>query len=335
LALQNRLVEVFAHNEPSIVRIKATVEVKSKDGNSSRRTLRVGTGFFVSQDGHVLTSDLVQNARLVWIEHRQIYYLSEVIGHDPISNIALLKVKTKPKEFSFLRVDDVPILPRPGTFVMTLSAAMEFLPSPGIGIVQGHETNFANRMFPTRMLRTSVSVGPGEIGAPMLDLDGRFIGMIFASLPDLRSSCVLPASAVLRVRDDLLLTGKASYAWFGLTVTSQISVEESKRVVVDKIVDGSPSSSSGIRKGDQLLKIGDHIVRHRGDVANAAFFTRPGQFVTFLVKRGSKELEISVRVSGRPLKNGIVSSLVEVEQIVPDDGNVTEPPTPIPSELDK
>lgn len=323
--------EVFARNEPAIVRVKATFEVEGKEGQSPKRTLRVGTGFFVSQDGHVLTSDLVQGAKLIWIEHHQVYYLAEVVGRDPISNIALLKVKTKPKEFSFLRVDNIPILPRPGTFVVTLSAALEFPPSPSIGIVQGHESNFGNRMFPTRMLRTSVSVGPGEIGAPMLDLDGRFIGMVFASLPDLRSSCVLPASAVLRVRDDLLLSGKATYAWFGLTVTSQISVEESKRVVVDKIVDGSPSSESGIRKGDQLLKIGDHRVEHRGDVATAVFFARPGQFVNFLVRRGSEELEIPVRVSGRPFKTLIGSSVAELDSSVPLEKNATKPsPAPVP-----
>ena len=194
----------------------------------------------------------------VWVEHHQDFYLAEVVGRDAIANIALLKLKDKkPSEFSFLRVTELPVLPRPGTFVVTLSAPLQFPPSPAMGVVQGHESNFGNRMFPARMLRTSVSVGPGEVGAPMLDLNGRFIGMVFASLPDLRSSCVLPASAVLRVRDDLLFSGKVSYAWFGLTVTSMI-VEGGLRVQVDKILVDSPVAGSGIRKGDLLLKIGDH-----------------------------------------------------------------------------
>ncbi|MFP6901438.1 MAG: S1C family serine protease, partial [Opitutales bacterium] len=166
--------------------------------------------------------------------------------------------------------------------------------------VQGQGSRFYNKLFPTRMLRASVPVGPGEVGAPMLDLDGRFIGMVFASFPDLRSSCILPASAVQRIRDDLFFSGKVSYAWFGLTVKIVITVEEGYRVVVDQIFEGSPAASSTIQKGDQLLKIEDHVINHRGDVAHAAFFARPGRFINFLVRRGKEEFEIPIRVSGKP-----------------------------------
>ena len=325
------MVDVFERNEPAIVRVKAAIILKGKEGQPDKKTLRVGTGFFVSQEGHVLTSDLVRDAGRVWVEHHQDFYLAEVVGRDAIANIALLKLKDKkPSEFSFLRVTELPVLPRPGTFVVTLSAPLQFPPSPAMGIVQGHESNFGNRMFPARMLRTSVSVGPGEVGAPMLDLNGRFIGMVFASLPDLRSSCVLPASAVLRVRDDLLFSGKVSYAWFGLTVTSMI-VEGGLRVQVDKILDDSPVAGSGIRKGDLLLKIGDHRIERRGDVATASFFARPGQFVNFLVKRGSEELEIPVRVSGRPTKTPPDSSVAELESPVPAEQNSSIVPfAPLP-----
>ncbi len=323
------MVEVFSSNEDAIVRVKATLLVKDSEDSPPKKTLRVGTGFFVSQEGHVLTSDIVEGAGRVWIEHHQIYYLAEILGHDAVSNLALLKLKTKPKKFSFLRVDERPVLPKPGTFVVALSSALEFPPSPGIGIVQGNESNFGNKLFPTRMLRTSVSVGPGEVGAPLLDLNGRFIGVVYAGLPDLRSSCILPASAVLRVRDDLLFSGKATYAWFGLTVTSQISLEEGLRVIVDEILEDSPSAGSGLRPGDQLLKIGDFAIKRRGDVANASFFARPGQFVNFLVRRGSEEVEIPVRVTKRSKKKIVSSPPPELESIVPSDQNSTVPtPTP-------
>tara|TARA_Y100001934_G_scaffold281611_1_gene391924 strand:- start:4132 stop:5253 length:1122 start_codon:yes stop_codon:yes gene_type:complete len=331
LALQNRLVDVFARNEPAIVRVKAAIILKGKEGKPDKKTLRVGTGFFVSREGHVLTSDLVREAGRIWVEHHQDFYLAEVVGRDAIANIALLKLTDKkPSKFSFLRVAELPVLPPPGTFVMTLSAPLQFPPSPAMGIVQGHESNFGNRLFPARMLRTSVSVGPGEVGAPMLDLNGRFIGMVFASLPDLRSSCVLPASAVLRVRDDLLFSGKVSYAWFGLTVSSMI-VDGGLRVQVDEILEDSPVAGSGIRKGDLLLKIGDHRVERRGDVATASFFARPGQFVNFLVQRGSEELEIPVRVSGRPIKSPPDSSVAELQSPVPVEQNSSiAPSVPIP-----
>ena len=331
LALQNRLVDVFARNESAIVRVKVALILKGKEEQQPKKALRVGTGFFVSQDGHVLTSDslLVGGAGRVWIEHHQRFYLAEIVGRDAISNIALLKLKEeKPPKFSFLQVAELSGLPRPGTFVVTLSAPLQFPSSPSLGIVQGQGSRFYNKLFPTRMLRTSVPVGPGEVGAPMLDLDGRFIGMAFASLPDLRSSCILPARAVQRIRDDLFFSGKVSYAWFGLTVKSQITVEEGFLVVVDKILEESPAAASTIQKDDQLLKIGDHVIKHSSDVANAAFFARPGRFINFLVRRGKEEIEIPIRVTGRPEKNSLEPALAELEvPLVKVEQNATGAPS--------
>ena len=69
------------------LRVKAAIILKGKEGAPDKKTLRVGTGFFVSQEGHVLTSDLVRGAGRVWVEHHQDFYLAEVVGRDATATL--------------------------------------------------------------------------------------------------------------------------------------------------------------------------------------------------------------------------------------------------------
>ena len=147
----------------------------------------------------------------------------------------------------------------------------------------------------------SAWLGLGEVGAPVFDLQGRFIGITYAALPDLGSSFLLPASACSRIRDDLLLSGKVDYGWFGITVNRTLNKDNGFEILIDDFVEGSPGSKSNLRKGDVLKKIAGTSIRSRGELAQASFFARPGTFVEFVVERDSRELKIPVEVALRPM----------------------------------
>ncbi|MBT6850157.1 MAG: trypsin-like peptidase domain-containing protein, partial [Opitutae bacterium] len=234
MVIQSRVVDLFARHNTAIVRVKATRQ--TRDEKKIKRSLKMGTGFFVSNEGHVLTSALLRDADRVWVEFDGNFFLSDVVGEDPVSNVALLKVKNLPEKFSFVVFGEPGDIPPAGSFALAFTSALEFQPAPALGIVQGSEPSFGSRLFPTRMMRTSIAVGPGEVGAPVLDLNGKFIGLTYASLPDLRSSFVLPAKACARIRDDLLLTGKVTYAWFGVTVVRKINAQNGFDVIVEGAV---------------------------------------------------------------------------------------------------
>ena len=328
LALQGRVVDLFKQHQSAIVRVKATRQVREE--KKLKRTLKMGTGFFISNEGHVLTSALLRNADRIWVEFEGNFFLSEVVGEDFLSNVALLKLKEAPPKFSFISFGDAEQIPSVGSFALAFTSALEFQPAPALGIVQGSEPSFGNRLFPTRMLRASIAVGPGEVGAPVLDLNGKFVGMTYASLPDLRSSFVLPAKACARIRDDLLLSGQVNYAWFGVTVVRKLNAANGFDVVVEGAVEGSPAAESDLRKGDRLVRIGNNAIRNRGDVAHAAFYSRPGQFVTFVVAREGKEIEIPVRVTSRPKPPDPIppeqAEIAEVEAVVPEKGTTVPKP---------
>ena len=89
LGLEYRIQTIFSEKSNSVVRVKASRVAKS--GDKTKRFLKMGSGFFVSKEGHVLTTGLLPNADRVWIEYNDSYLLAEEVGHDPMCNLSLLK----------------------------------------------------------------------------------------------------------------------------------------------------------------------------------------------------------------------------------------------------
>lgn len=318
LSLQERVQDIFSSSKDCVVRVKATR--KDMIGTQTNRVLKMGSGFFVSKDGHVLTTGLLRNADQIWVEHQHSFYLAQLIGHDYLCNVSMLKVIESQNEFPFLSVsDDVKDL-TPGSIIVGLTCALEFKVAPTFGLFQSEEISFGTTLFPTKMVRSSVPLGPGEIGAPMFDLNGRFVGISHAALTDLGSSFILPSDACLRIRDGLLLSGKVDYGWFGVTVSRKLNSKKSFDIVVEGTVDGSPASKSSLKKGDRIKKIGSVDVLDRGDLAHAAFFAKPGTVVTFLVNRDDKVVSVPIKVEERLVHiKEEESQIAEIDGAVPGD----------------
>lgn len=300
LALQNRLVEVFEANKDAVVRVKAAYRGPDKDG-SAQVMLRVGTGFFVSKEGHVLVSaSRAAGADRVWIEFKGKAYATEAVGHDRLTNISVLKVIDRPDSFSIIPIDTSVEYPELGSIVISISSPLDFEPSPSMGMVTGIDKRLGTKFFPTEYIRTSIAVDGGRGGCPILDINGRFVGMTVASIPELDSSYSLPADALARVRDDLVFSGKVRRGWLGFEVGELLDTERENRVYFSNIVEDGPAAQAGLEKGDWLVSIGGRPISRAADVAGAVFFTRPDQFTSITVLRDEELVEASIKTALRP-----------------------------------
>ena len=298
LSLESRIRTIFGEKSQSVVRVKATRV--SKIGNKIKKQLKIGSGFFVSKEGHILTTGLLPKADRIWIEYNASYLLADEVGHDPMCNLSLLKLVEAPATIDYIRVNDSSKSIDAGSFLVGITCALEFEVGPTWGLLQSHEYSFGQRLFPTKMIRTSLALGPGEVGAPVFDLNGRFVGITHAALPDLKSSFLLPAKACQRIRDDLLLSGEVEYGWFGITTTRKLNESNSFEVVINGFVENSPAQKSNLKVGDILLKVGNQPIHTQGDLANASFFAEPKTILEFMIKRNGKELLVPLSVTTRP-----------------------------------
>lgn len=326
LSLESRIQDVFNGSRSSVVRVKAARE--QRVDNKVKRFLKMGSGFFISKEAHVLTTGLLDQPDRIWVEYENSYFLAEKIGHDPLCNISLLQLSSKPRNFSFIAFPEPGGDLEIGSILIGITCALEFKIAPTYGIMQSHEFSFGKSLFPTKMIRSSLPLGLGEVGAPVFDLRGRFVGITYAALPDLRSSFLLPANACSRIRDDLLLSGKVNYGWFGITTNRKLNAKSGFDILVDGFVEGSPGADSKLQKGDLLKKIGGVAISNRGDLANASFFSRPGTFVEFLVDRKGKEFTIPVRVGSRPFYDPKLGAEKNITSYTPFlEGNETTEPS--------
>jgi serine protease Do len=318
LNLQRRVTEIFDQQVHSVVRVKAAAE-ELDDNGEPIVSLRVGTGFFISREGHVLTNASVAfNAERVWVELNSVPYAADNLGSDPETNLSLLQVMVLPDRFSHLTISGSGNMPSIGSLVVAITCPLEFEPSPSLGMVTGHESSFSQRTFPVTYVRVNLPANPGEGGAPVMDLHGRLVGIMVASLPEVRSSYLLPARAILRVRDDLLFSGKVEYGWVGMELEERVDRRLGRHIVIQRVPEGTPAAEAGLRAGDQLLKMGDTAIRRADDVRNANFYHRVGDFIDIQVRRNGEVLDFAVRMVLRPPSdNASRASRAETASAVP------------------
>ena len=299
LSLERRIIEVYEENRPAVVRVNAAYPNAGEDGKT---LVRIGSGFFISREGHVLTNaNSTAGAERIWLVHEKISYAAELIGSDAYTNVSLLRILTLPESFSFLHLTDSPEVPPIGTMVLRISALLEFEPSPYLGLVTGTESRFGNNLFPVPHIRTNIPGGWGEGGAPLLDLNGKLIGIMVATLPpEVQGSYSLPARAALRIRDDLHFSGKITYGWIGIQVEPLTSRRNGSQVKIGEVIGETPAAKAGLLSGDVLLRLGDNDINEVSDVSKTVFYLRDGQFVAITVRRDGQTLDYTVPVIARP-----------------------------------
>lgn len=302
LALQQRLIQIFEQNSDAVVQVKAAYAESGLNEDGRREvTLRVGTGFFISREGHVLVSaSRAAGAERVWIEHRGQTYAAEAVGHDRLTNISVLRTLELPETFSIITIDTKVGHPRVGALAVAIACPLDFEPSPSLGIFTGIDKRIGDQFFPTEYLRTSISVDAGQGGCPVLDINGRFIGMSVASIPELGGSYCIPADALARVRDDLMFSGKVVHSWLGFEVRARLNGENRHEVLLSRVVEDAPAAVAGILEGDRLVAVGGRPIKDISDVPSAVFFTRVNQFTTLAVERDGQLMEFSVKALPRP-----------------------------------
>ena len=309
--LEERLGSLFEQHKTAMVRVKAVFppseELLQKEGITPAEgenpvpQLVIGSGFFISREGLILTNaSIVNEALRIWVEHNQIDYGAEIVGLDERSNIAFLRTYTLPEAFTFFHLSDRSGLPAIGSFVLRLSLPLEFKASPDFGLISGHESRFGDRFFPCTYIRTTVPAGPGDGGSAFLDLTGRLMGIQVGSLPDVGATYMLPARAALRIRDDILFSGAVTYGWIGFEVEPETSIKSGRRILITEVFEASPAAVAGLMEGDVLKQIGDYPIESLDELRNAMFYTRVGQYVEVTVQRGGEPRRFSITIESRP-----------------------------------
>lgn len=294
LALQERIIDLFESKQKAVLRVLAVFPLEDPEAPP---VLKVGTGFLISKEGHILTNaNIVEGASLVYVDYNKKSYEVAVMGMDAATNISILKIDNSSEAFECLGVSDTVDSLKKGSFLLAISCEMGLEPCPSLGILTGYNLYYGDKTLPTTCIRSDIPSDGGEGGSPVFDINGRFVGMIMASLVDIRSSFIIPARAIVRIRDDILFGGAVSYGYFGLRIDEESAIRQDQPLLVAEVRPDSPAARAGIQKNDILLCVDGIRLRELADLHDIVFFSKPGQFLDVQVLRKGLSVDLSLQV---------------------------------------
>lgn len=294
---------VYEKSAPSVVRIRAS------DGPEQLS----GTGFFVDNQGTVLTAyAVIGQAKEATVEAGGRTYPAKILGRDPRSGVALLKIKAG--ETPFLLFGESAGL-RPASAVVSVAYPYDLKAEPTFGLVAGFDVKYLTRFFATTHIRANLPIKPGQIGGPLLDSHGKVVGILMLEIDEGKACYALPVEAAAKVAGDIEKYGEPKHGWMGVGVMPDRSrPDRGAPVFVDRLYKGTPAEKSGLRGGDEVLTIGNRVVREPSDVLDSAFFANVGDKIPVKVRRNGKEETFTITVAARPES----SRIVEPAPLFPD-----------------
>lgn len=289
--------DLFNKKKTTVVRVIGIQDIQNNnepDKNVTHtQSVLSGTGFFVSDQAHVVTAaSIVASAHVLWVEYFGLSYAAECIGYDPLLNIAIIRLLQPPEQFE--RVDITPKdnfeLANIGDFAVFIGCRLELDPAPAIGNIVGKNISYGEHVFLTTYLRSDIEFCGGESGAPVFGLDGKLIGMMVAALPELHSSFILPRRAIKRTYDDIIKLGSTIYSSLGIEIHAEYKLGIGQQIIISRVIHDSSAKRCGLQAGDILVSMNEFHIKHREDLHNALFFSHPGETMIIVVSRNGQQL---------------------------------------------
>ncbi len=279
--------KVFEMAKNSIVRIEA----EDEHGKLA------GTGFFIDPNGTILTSYAVAGESWGFVvESGSGRYPARRLVSDGRCGLAMLKIEA---DTPWLPLGDSGTL-KTASPVVTVGFPMDLPATPNFGMIGGFDLKFMNEYFSTQLIRANIAVQRGEAGSPLLDLNGKVVGIVIFPIDNRTASYAVPVKAAEKIRTDYVRFGGIRPGWVGVSVTDSGEPVRDSKVVIESFAEGSPAVDSGLQPGDVLLRIGSTDIHVLPDVRNASFFLSAQEDVPITVMRDGEELTFTITATDFP-----------------------------------
>ena len=274
-----------------------------------------GSGFIISRDGYILTNNHVVgnvDRMTVTLQDGRTFTNAKVIGTDPPTEVALIKIEG----------DNFPVLPlgtserlEVGDMVMAIGNPFGLTGTVTVGVISAVGRTGIGIAAYENFIQTDAAINPGNSGGPLVDLNGRAIGINTAIVSEsggyMGIGFAIPISMARTVADQLRKTGKVVRGYMGFygedvtpEMAQSLGLQRAQGAIIDQVERGSPAAEAGLQPGDVVLEMNGNPIGTYMDFRNAIAALRPGTAVQLLVWRDGKTAEQTVTLGERPTEPG-------------------------------
>ena len=277
--------------------------------DGSRRMQAEGSGFFIDNKGHIVTNNhVVEDADEIRVQLSNGETVdAELIGTDPLTDLAVLKIEGHADQPFVEFADDVNV--RVGDWVLAVGNPYGLSGTVTSGIVsaiggQNRENQYLD------FIQIDAPINRGNSGGPTFDLKGRVVGvntMIFSpNGGSVGIGFAIPAKVASETVAQLIDNGSVTRGWLGIQlqeVTTEIAaameLKSPNGVLVNSVIDGEPAAKAGLRDGDIIVEIGNEAVDTPNELSRRVASFAPGDKVRVKVLREGKEKTVNVTLGAR------------------------------------
>jgi len=267
----------------------------------------MGSGFIISSDGQILTNaHVVRDAKEVTVklsDRRE--YTAKVLGIDTATDIAVLKVDAK--DLPVVRLGDPKNL-EVGDPVLAIGAPYGLEQTATSGIVSAKGRSLpGDAVVP--FIQTDAAVNPGNSGGPLFDGSGSVVGInsqIYSRSGGFQGvSFAIPINVALKVKDQIVATGKAQHGRLGVTVqdlnqplAESFGLKRPDGALVSNVAPNSAAAAAGLKSGDVITEVNGEPVIRSGSLSSMIGMSAPGERVKLKIWRDRSERTIEAKLGG-------------------------------------
>jgi len=269
-----------------------------------------GTGVIIDGNGIIVTNNhVIDDATKVQVNLKDgRSFVGEVIGSDPATDVALIKVDATDLPYAVL--GDSESL-KVGQFVLAIGNALGLpgAPTVSMGVISALGRPLPGTDFVLEgLVQTDAAINPGNSGGPLADLEGRVVGLNTAMVAFAQGvGFAIPSDTIKRIVDQISKNGRVVRPWLGISgmdvnrsVAKRYGLSVESGVLLAEVLREGPAHASGLREGDIVMKMGGSKVEHMKDLVSALSRSNIGDELVVVFMRTGMTYETRLRLAETP-----------------------------------
>ncbi len=274
--------------------------------NLKLRQQSLGSGFIIDRDGYIITNNhVVDGAQKikVMLEDGRVFKDVKVIGRDPKTDLALLKITPLISNLPVLALGNSGLM-RPGDWVLAIGNPFGLEHTVTQGIISATGRVLGSGPYED-FLQTDAPINPGNSGGPLVNINGEVIGINTSIIKTGQGiGFAIPSNSAAKIVEQLKKSGRVIRGWIGVSIQSmtpelarEFGLKGPKGALVASVIPDGPAAKAGIQPGDVITSFNGKEVKNATDLPEMVAETPVGKTVDAGIFRKGRQMDVKIIVA--------------------------------------